>query len=70
MSQYEYTPDPFLEEDGDDTLKCRRCGKDGLYWMRVTQADGRTEKSLLFDMHTKRRHLCEPNDDAFEVVPE
>lgn len=58
------------DQDDSDTLACRRCGAVGLYWMRVTQADGRSDKHLLFEERTKRRHVCEPNDDAFEVVPD
>jgi len=55
--------------DADD-IRCRRCGTEGLYWQRVTQADGRGEKSVLFDSSTKRRHVCDdtPSTDAFGAV--
>jgi hypothetical protein len=57
------------ELDDADGIRCRRCGTEGLYWQRVTQADGRTEKSVLFDSHTKRRHECPaPGADAFSEV--
>lgn len=68
-------PDVFDRDDEtergeEDDIRCRRCGADGLYWMKVTTFDGRADKPMLFDATTKRRHVCTPSDDAFEVVPE
>jgi hypothetical protein len=69
-------PDAFDYDDAeerpeDDHLVCRRCGKDGLYWMTVTTFDGKSDKPMLFDSANKRRHVCAPLDDgAFEVVSE
>ena len=70
-------PDTFDRYDAEDSpdedgITCRRCGATGLYWQRVTQADGRGEKSVLFSETTHRRHVCNAANgaDAFDTVPE
>lgn len=62
--------DKDTEHDNEDGIRCRRCGTDGLYWVKVTLFDGRADKPMLFDSRNKRRHTCGPCDDAFEKVPE
>jgi hypothetical protein len=56
--------------DDADGIQCRRCGETGLYWMKITQADGMSEKSVLFDSATEKRHICLMRTDAFAKVPE
>lgn len=76
MSKFPMTPDEeddqseraraLHELDDADGIRCRRCHSDGLYWQKVTQADGMRESSVLFDSHTRRRHVCsEPDVSAF-----
>jgi hypothetical protein len=62
---HEEAPD-FAEDDDDDEqgVTCNRCGAEGLYWQRVTQPDGRSEKPVLFE--DGRRHVCKPSADDFE----
>jgi hypothetical protein len=50
--------------ENDEGVTCLRCGEEGLYWQNVTQADGRSEKPVLFE--NGRRHVCKPNPDDFE----
>lgn len=69
------TPDAFDMDDAHDMgydpepaeVTCRRCGQKGLHWRNVTSADGRREKSYLFDDKI-RKHVCQPSADDFEVV--
>jgi hypothetical protein len=63
----DYDPD-YAELGEEDDIVCKRCGAAGLYWQRVTQADGRGERSVLFDARSKRQHKCEIGADAFSEV--
>ena len=65
-----HSPDAFDRQDADDFpenedgVTCLRCNTPGLYWQRVTQADGRSEKPVLFE--DDKPHVCKPNPDDFE----
>lgn len=48
-----------------EDVTCNRCGEDGLHWERVTAADGRSERSVLFD-ESMRPHVCKPNPHDFD----
>lgn len=62
--------DPYdeTELDDEDGVVCRRCSKANLYWQKVYAADGRSERSVLFDSADNRLHVCAPSAEDFEVV--
>lgn len=62
--------DPFdeVELDDEDGIVCRRCNKANLYWQKIYNRDGLSERSALFDSADNRQHFCEPSADDFEVV--
>jgi hypothetical protein len=61
------TPDAFdMDAADEESVTCLRCGEEDLYWQRVTQADGRSDKSVLFE--NGKRHVCKPSAEDFEVV--
>jgi hypothetical protein len=57
----------FSERDEPNDVRCNRCGQGGLHWRRVTAADGRSEKSVLFT-DSMSRHICKPSADDFDTL--
>ena len=56
-------------EDEDDTaIACNRCGQ-AVYWGDCYGADG-TQGRALFSATSKRKHVCAPQADDFDEVPE
>lgn len=63
---YDPTTMTLLEEAEDE--KCERCGT-AVYWADYYTADGSMDRRL-FNVGNKRKHVCEPSSDDFDVVPE
>lgn len=66
MSTYDYEPNPWDDEEPKE-ITCNRCGKGPLEWRRVTQPDGRSEKSVLFD-ERGFPHRCNVTDDFDDLT--
>ena len=66
-TEYDRDADRLCDEYPESGVTCLRCGQSGLHWRMVTQADGRSEKPVLFD-DSMHRHVCKPAPDDFEVI--
>ena len=53
--------------ENEDGVTCLRCQTQGLHWRMVAQADGRSDKPVLFD-DSMHRHVCKPSADDFEAL--
>jgi len=52
-----------------ETLRCKRCGSTDVYWGKRWDIEG-NEKWRLMDNESNKPHVCKPDPDAFEVIPE
>lgn len=61
FSDYEHDPSDYDDSD----VTCKRCGKDGLYWIQVQGGKG-TRYQLIDDATGQHHHCNVMQEDEFE----